>query len=365
MKTGRTINDLAAELTRQRTLKADFLAPTTLIEPAVPHDGGLSLRLGAREYAIRPVAHRQLAEFAGVPQRYYDRMLADAPFLLKENVAHWLGAETKTRLVRTMGDDVRAFLSDRYRPLDHADLVEAAMPKLIAAGATIESCEITETRLYLKAVVPNVRAEIPPAGVKDFRWGHDHLPIDVVQPGIVISNSEVGIGALSIQPAVHTIQCSNLAVFNDNAMRKSHLGGGAGGDAEIQRYLTDETRQKMDAALWGQVADLVDAALTGRVFDDIVNRLRRARGHVVAGQIGEIVAVVREQFALTDGEATTMLGHLAAGGDPTLYGVSAALTRSAQDAEDYDRATELEQIGAQIIDLPRPHWSGTPLALAA
>ena len=40
-----------------------------------------------------------------------------------------------------------------------------------------------------------------------------------------------------------------------------------------------------------------------------------------------------------------------------------AVTRQSQDVEDYDRATELERIGAQVIELPKSEWR--ELAMAA
>jgi len=32
------------------------------------------------------------------------------------------------------------------------------------------------------------------------------------------------------------------------------------------------------------------------------------------------------------------------------------LTRASQDVDDYDRATDLERLGGQLIELPRQAW---------
>jgi len=45
------------------------------------------------------------------------------------------------------------------------------------------------------------------------------------------------------------------------------------------------------------------------------------------------------------------------------FGLFNAVTRAAQDIESYDRATELERVGAQVIELERSEWR--ELALAA
>ena len=55
--------------------------------------------------------------------------------------------------------------------------------------------------------------------------------------------------------------------------------------------------------------------------------------------------------------------HLILGGSLTQYGLHAAITRTAEDLADYDRATAFEQLGGKIIELPRAEWRA--LATAA
>ena len=51
-----------------------------------------------------------------------------------------------------------------------------------------------------------------------------------------------------------------------------------------------------------------------------------------------------------------MRNHLLAGHDMTLYGLSNAVTRYAQDVASYDRATHLEAMGYDIMTMPRRQW---------
>lgn len=39
-----------------------------------------------------------------------------------------------------------------------------------------------------------------------------------------------------------------------------------------------------------------------------------------------------------------------------MYIVPNAITRMSSDVESYDRATDLERVGAQVIELPRDDW---------
>ena len=49
--------------------------------------------------------------------------------------------------------------------------------------------------------------------------------------------------------------------------------------------------------------------------------------------------------------------HLIEDNDLTLYGLSNAVTRHSQDVESYDRATELESIGYNILTMQPALWN--------
>ena len=111
------------------------------------------------------------------------------------------------------GRIARAFLSDRYRRIDNLEIANAVLP--IFAGVTgmqIMSVEVTSEKLYLKIV--DTRKEYACAG-------------DTVQSGVVISNSEVGLGAVAVQPLLYILKCSNGMVVNSMAERKTHVGRAA------------------------------------------------------------------------------------------------------------------------------------------
>ena len=289
MKTGRTLQELATELDRQIETKVDYIQSTQQLEM---HDNGMVSITGQGTFPVAEVAHRQIGTKLGIPAKYYDKMREEAPDLLASNVNRWFEQEPERRFVRTLDGHVRAFLSDSYRPLDNFDVAEAVLPVLTETSAEIVSCEVTERKLYLKAVVPSEPLEIGPA--EGYEWGVGHQQVHKVQPGLVISNSEIGHGSLSVTPAVHTVHCTNLAVWNESAVTKRHLGGqlGKGQDDGVWEYLSDESKQKTDEALWYQVRDFVQAALTGNVFEDIVMQLRESRGHAIEGDVPAAVEVV-------------------------------------------------------------------------
>ena len=71
------------------------------------------------DFGINPLAHQQIASRLGIPIKYYQRMQAEAPALLDENVNNLLEQTPAKRMVRVMDGNVRAFLSDLYRRLDN------------------------------------------------------------------------------------------------------------------------------------------------------------------------------------------------------------------------------------------------------
>lgn len=70
----------------------------------------------------------------------------------------------------------------------------------------------------------------------------------------------------------------------------------------------------------------------------------------------EAVKVLAKKNSLNEFEQGNILRHLIEGADLSKYGLLNAVTRTAQDVDDYDRATDLEALGGNILVLPRSEW---------
>lgn len=370
MKTGKTLTQLAQEIERQQNAKHDMIASTDHmvmnvlpeVAPRVdaPKSGEVTLTVGAgdpseRHFGVNSIGHQQIATHTGIPKAYYDKMASEAPQLLANNVNEWFRKYPAPRMVRTLDGRVRAFLSDSYRPLEHADLAEAILPVLFDLKLEIMSCEITDRRLYLKAVDERVKQDIP-AG---HRLGDGtHTFFDTVSPAVIISNSEVGFGQLSVTAGVFTKICTNLATFNDRGMKKRHVGARHGledGEA-IRHLLSDETKAATDKAVWMQVRDVVKGAFNEAKFEASCDQLRGMTERRIEGDPVKTIELSAKKFGITEAESQSVLRHLIEGGDLSQYGLFNAVTRSAQDLDDYDRASEFERFGGQIVDLPAGEW---------
>lgn len=350
MKTGKTLQEMAVELDRQAKSKRDFLSPTEQLELKAeidrPQTGGqcnVSLRVnGHGSFNVARLGHEQIAGRVGIPQKYYDRMKAEAPELLTQNVNTWFKKQPEKRMIRTLDGNVRAFLSDRYRPLDNFDLANVAFETLTVPGMKVESTELTERRLYIKAVTERLTLEVKKG--------------DVVQAGIVISNSEVGCGTVKVEPMVFRLVCANGMIANDHAMRQYHVGrSGSEGDMASE-FFRDETRMADDKAFWMKVKDVITGSFKRDVFERIVNSMKLAAAKDITGDVKEVIEVVQEKYGLDDTEGSGVMRHLIKGGDLTQWGLVNAITRTAQDAADYDRSTELERLGGIVLELPQNDW---------
>ena len=73
MKTGKTLVELAQEIQRQATAKADYVAPVQRL--SVTANGRTTLVVEDHgEYDITANAHRQISSHLAIPADYYDRL---------------------------------------------------------------------------------------------------------------------------------------------------------------------------------------------------------------------------------------------------------------------------------------------------
>lgn len=347
MKSGfMNLVDFATELTRQKQSMRDFLVDTrTMTMDASPDNVSLSLKgdKATNIFGVNDLMHTQIGETLNIPAAYYRRMRTEQPELLAHNVNTWFQNKPQDRLVRTMDGTARAFLSNRYRTLDNYEIASAALPIMREMPeARIESMEITETRMYIKIVNPRLQMEV--------------VPGDIVQAGIVLTNSEVGLGAVKVEPLVYRLVCTNGMIVNDAATRKYHIGRVNQAD-ENAALFRDETLAADDKAFMMKVQDTIRSAVDEAKFGQVVGMMRDAKGaKITTNDIPRMIELAQKPFNLSKEEGGGILDHLIRGGDFSLYGFANAVTRHSQDVKSYDRATELESIGFDILGMDRRTW---------
>jgi hypothetical protein len=366
MRQAKTIGELAAELERQQGTKRDYIADTRSLRLEVPADAPSSdaealesaiqqaeadprpraprLHVADQgDYGLGPIFNSQLQTHVGIPKAYFDKMLHEAPELLATNVNHWLHHLdlAKRRMVRTLDGNARAFLSDAYRPLDHDQLLMAAIPALSAAGVQIISSEVTDRRLYIQAVSPKLEGEVKVG--------------QVVRGGVMIRNSEVGQGRLEVRTFLHELRCLNGWV-RDSALRQTHVGRRAEMVEGAAEFYRDDTRKADDAALFLKLRDTVGGLLSEAHFERHLGRMRQATEKGITGDPVKAVEVLSDTLDLRETERGSILRELIQAGDLSAWGLGQAVTATARDQEDYDRGVELEALGSRVLELPKDDW---------
>lgn len=363
MKAGRSLQVISQEILHSHNAKRDFIVNTPVLT-LEPTEDKTDIRLGfsvqGQRKLFKPTSlcFEQIADRVGIPRKYAERMRSEAPALLATNVNHWFQNAPEKRMLRTINHDsniARAFLSERYRPLDNYDLAAIVIPKLQEAGCEVHSSEITEQRFYIQASTPRIQAIID----QNVKIGTHNSIKRTVQAGVIIGNSEVGCGSIFVEPIMYDLVCTNGLILQ-RTLKKHHVGrkseGELMGDEASYELFSDATRQLDDKAFWAKVGDVVNASLDQIKFDANIERLRKTQEQVLAEkpkEVEEVVEVTASRFNFNDEEKGALLLHFAQGGDFSKYGLINAVTRTAEDVQSYDRAVELERLGGQIIELPK------------
>lgn len=317
------LQGLIEELEGQRPLKWDRKVNASQIE-VVTNEGGARFKInGDNHFSITNPCHSQIAERLDIPVKYYHKMETEAPELLVENINTWLKKADKDFFVRGLGESVRALLSDRYRVIDHLDILYCALNELQAHEAEVEECYLSEIELNIK---------VKSNRLKNFIRHRD----DMIVGGLLLTNSETGHKALRIEPRLYRVQCTNGMVIEQFMTRQIHLGNGNNGDEPDEEVYLSIRRSIRE--------------LFGR-FGEIIQALREST-EIKVRSPQRVINNVVEHYHLSEAQKENIL--IAYGSEPEadMYGIANAVTRAAQTEERWEDSLELERIGGKLVALP-------------
>lgn len=316
---------LIEELERQRPLKWDEKVDSTYLKMVLFQNQvrfQIDRIYGKEEplFITRP-CHSQITERLEIPVRYYYKMINEAPELLVENVNTWLKKTEKDFFIRGLGDSVRALLSERYRVIDHLDVLYCFLNELQAHEAEVADCFLSETEMNVKVKSNKLR---------DFVRHKD----DLIIGGLLLTNSETGHKALRIEPRTFRVKCANGMVIEEFVTRQIHLGNG-----------NDMSDEMIYLSIRRSIRELF-----GR-FGEIIQTLRETTETKVNNPQRVINNVV-EHYRLSDNQRDNILMAFGAEPEYDKYGIANAVTRTAQMEENWEKSLELERIGGKLVAIP-------------
>jgi hypothetical protein len=365
MKAGMSLEALLTEVQRQNEVKRDFTTSTEdnvrMVEcEDLPHGVAVvMLKDGAAElerFAVSEQAHKQIAARLNIPSRYYLRLLADHRDLVVHQVNALFEREPASRLFRTLDGTLRAFLSDRYLRLDNNDVLEQTLPAIVKGEleTTLLSTNVGENKMHMKVLFTG--DELAHEVTSRTKDGSTRI----IRPGFRMSNSETGQGTLAIEGFFYDGYCLNGCVFGQIeafSFKRTHLGGRLieGVDFEV---LSDKSRDLEDKAIISQVSDVMTALANPEFAQKMVTRLRATtETGDVQSPVGAVDLAVKE-LDLREDEKESILTTFIEDRDYSQWGLASAITQVAnQEATSYERSCELENVGANVIDLNQLQWN--------
>jgi hypothetical protein len=272
--------------------------------------GALELSNGSTtDYSLSEVATTQMCQKLEIPVKYYRRL----PNEMKATVANFdIGRLNKNSyLLRGKGDWIRAFLSAEYVAYNNSEIAQTAESLLRNGALYVKSFVLEETHIFLKIISEDI---------VDRATG--------LKAGIMIGNSEVGMGSVSVEPFVFRKPCTNdLIVSQEKSFRHAH----------IHLTANELTRRMAEAISEGfQVASSVLDAFLKTQEEPIEDPLDTIRKIAEARQFSQ---------KLTDEVVSSYLVEP----EPNRFGVINAFTNAAQKLGPLQRI-EMERFAGALLE---------------
>jgi hypothetical protein len=150
---------------------------------------------------------------------------------------------------------------------------------------------------------------------------------------------------------VYKLMCTNLWVMEEG-YRQRHIGKTLEADEAGVVFQSDTRRAEATAKLL-KIRDHVANALDETRFRTLVSKIQETTEIPLEGSVEKIMEVTARKLGLNITEKDDTLRHLIEGGDLSVWGLSNAVTATAQTVQNYDRATELEAAGGRFFGLDK------------
>jgi hypothetical protein len=347
-KTSEVVGRVMSEVPVDQIVRSNAI----VFEVAEPSPAGAPRVLAHVADETRVLHHHalhQASERTHVPSTYVDHLLAGAPWqraLLGDVLTRSFSNAAGRNLVRSVGNQARAILSDKFRRLDSRPIVDTFVGEVSNVGAMPYSAHGNDVRISIKAIVPTVRAIrlADVGGITNLRGAPDAQ--ELVAFGIELSNSDYGAGTLSLRSFLLRLVCLNGATVED-AMRQVHLGRRLGDDIayseQTYRLDTDATVSAVRDIVRGQLQESKALELTGRIERASEQTVEWSR---LKTQLGK--ALTKEELKkVGDSFVGADVINLPPGN--TAWRASNAVSWLAHSVESGDRKLELEKLAGGLL----------------
>ena len=263
---------------------------------------------------IAPFSELAMSQFCAkmdIPVRYYRRLPDDLKIILGNHELQRL--KGTSFLIRGKGSWTRAFLSAEYVVYNNCEIAQTVEGLLAKGNVSVKGFVLEETNMFLKIVSEEI-------------WDVE----SGLKAGIMIGNSEVGMGSVSVEPFVFRKPCTNdLIVSREKSFRQAHI--------HLTAY--ELTRRMAEAVSEGF-----------RVASSVLDAFLKTREVKVVDPV-EVIRKIAEarQFSqkLTDEVVSSYLVEP----EPNRFGVINAFTNAAQRLAPLQQI-EMERFAGTLLETP-------------
>lgn len=280
---------------------------------------------------VRELAFNQICARLSAPPGYI-RSLPGKLQLACVNFG--LTSAKQPALLRLAGGELRAVLSDRYAAVDDRQVLEV-VGEVLDRGGYLEDARVRALAVGAHTVL---RITLPGEGVP-VKTG------DVIEYGLDIGNSEVGLRSVQVTPVTYRLLCTNgmRAWRSEAALRMRHIGD--------PKRLREQLRDAVPVAFAEARGDIERwRKATEVLIDDALEEIETLRGLGLSQ--GEVQAVGRELAStagLLPSNADVETLNRALGSPTTAFDVANAMTAVARDRADVAARLTLEEQGHRYL----------------
>lgn len=321
---------------------ADYVVPLGKNSPLdFDANGQMYLVNGEQRFSLHKHGLRQLSTKLEIPYKYAE-YLASSEWgrqLLKEAFQQHRNNISRGRiLIRSIDNEVRGVLSDKYRRLNSLEIYRDFMEGSRSQGAEVIDSLYTDTKTYIKTVIPKV-FEIPT---------ENNGTIFTVF-GARISNSDFGDGAFSLRQFQLHVVCMN-GMVGEKLLHQIHLGKRLPDNV----HFSDKTYRLDTQAMASAVKDIMKDIYGPEKIKNMAQKLVNASNEIIdmdtqmkrLPSMGMIKSEVEEVGAklMNSNEEDGLIGK------PTRWKLSQAITSVANDIGGR-RKEELSTLAGELLKL--------------
>ena len=330
-------DDALDQAQRAATEREDILAPVSDIQASVNSDNQFVFAVHDREFRPTDHALQQFSIRSGVPsssvlrnlrdQETYDQQDADVMSYLANNSLRKLDQDKVFRLRTYTDGTCRAFVTDKYAPVDNRWYLEVLQEFL--PDGRLSHWKGDEDTIYGNILLPDTILD----------YGTDD---DSDYGGMIsIGNCEIGKRRISQTPSLFRSICLNGCIWGQvsgKQIRRRHIG-----DIDL-----DSLKYEIACNIEHQLPLLPNGITKFLAMRDFEN------GNV---SMKNIIAAVCKDERIGKRESTEVLNQYATyeNHERNLFGVVNAITRAGQE---FDNATWLkfDEIGGSLIETTETRW---------